>query len=117
MLLEPFNKECGMELYFAVLGLIAQVILLILLYLMLNEMRRARCFLEEWLSRAYGRRRRVTILSSRFAPWLPIYAIWTWRGNSWELEIGTVPLGHVPGAPPSYPGSFQGQRVKTACAQ
>ena len=44
-------------------------------------------------------------------------AIWCWRGGSWELESGSVPLGFEPGPPPKYQGSFVGQRVKSQCTR
>lgn len=45
------------------------------------------------------------------------FAIWCWRGASWELESGSVPVGFQPGKRPSYQGSFVGQRVKSECVR
>ena len=44
-------------------------------------------------------------------------AIWCWRGTCWELESGSVPAGFESGKPPTYQGSFVGQRVKSECAR
>lgn len=42
-----------------------------------------------------------------------ILAIWIWRHGCWELDEKSVPPGCVADKQPSFPGSFEGQRVKT----
>lgn len=44
-------------------------------------------------------------------------AIWIWRHRQWELDEKSVPSGYVADRPPAFPGSFEGQRVKTECVR
>lgn len=44
-------------------------------------------------------------------------AIWIWRHRQWELDEKSVPAGYVADRPPAFPGSFEGQRVKTECVR
>jgi len=39
--------------------------------------------------------------------------IWEWRDGSWQFVAENKAAGIDPGAPPAYPGSFTGERVKT----
>lgn len=45
----------------------------------------------------------------------PVYAIWIFKGQCWELDLKSVPAGYSADSPPSFTGSFEGQRVKTEC--
>ena len=56
-------------------------------------------------------------ISSHGIAFASAYAIWSWRGSSWELDSGSVPAGHEPGKPPAFQGTFAGQRVKTECTR
>lgn len=46
-----------------------------------------------------------------------LVAIWIWRHHGWELDAKSVPPGYVADRPPSFPGSYEGQRVKTECVR
>jgi len=41
------------------------------------------------------------------------YLIWEWRDGGWQVVAESKAAGIDPGAPPAYPGSFTGERVKT----
>lgn len=57
-----------------------------------------------------------TTVSSHFGPGMPpIFAIWINKGRCWELDLNSVPPGYAAGNPPSFQGSFEGQRVKKEC--
>jgi hypothetical protein len=40
-------------------------------------------------------------------------AVWEWRDCRWRLISTNVPEGTDVGPPPSYPGAFDGETVKT----
>lgn len=46
-----------------------------------------------------------------------LLAIWIWRHHCWELDAKSVPPGYIADRPPSFPGSFEGQRVKAECVR
>ena len=45
----------------------------------------------------------------------PVFAIWVYTNRKWELDVKSVPPGYSAGSPPTFAGSFEGQRVKTDC--
>ena len=104
---------------FSILIVVTQGGIVYLLYCLLEEVRQARHSLENPPPNNVNVHSPVKgVLSSRFAlPRNAAYAIWTWRGNRWELELGTVPPGHEPGGPPQHQGSYHGQRVKAECVR
>ena len=102
-----------MDIALNILLLVAQGGIILFLFALLVEARRVRCLLD---ARYAGKVCRVRVTATHHAgSGSSAYAIWTWRDEHWELELGTVPLGHEAGDPPIFPGSFAGQRVKTQC--
>ncbi len=41
------------------------------------------------------------------------FAVWEWRDCRWRMISDNLPDGVEPGAPPAYPGAFDGEIVKT----
>lgn len=104
---------------FYFLIVLAQGGIVYLLYCLLDEVRRARHSIENPPPNNINFHSLTkTVLTTHFAlPRNSAYAIWTWRGNHWELEVGTVPPGHEPAGPPPHNGSYTGQRIKTECVR
>jgi len=109
------------------LSLLIQAGLFVLGCLIWQELRGARTALEKFPRPPYTLRpvpmtkfafrtyRTRTSRHTFFSRCPPVFAIWAWRGTCWELELGTVPPGYEPVSPPTFKGSFHGQRVKTEC--
>ena len=106
-----------MNTVFWVLLLGTQAAGLFLLYVLVEEMRRTRCLLENRLQRAsISISAKTTVSSDHHSDMCP-YAIWSWHAVGWRLEPETVPRGYAAKEPPSFAGSFPGQRVKTQCTK
>lgn len=107
-----------MSITLQVLMLAVHVGLLYVMYKIYGELSRTRRILRA----KYRARRPFSGPSSFRAPSVDkrviiALAIWIWRHRQWELDEKSVPPGCVADHPPSFPGSYEGQRVKTECVR
>jgi len=91
-------------------------IVLFLIYQMLVELRA----LNASLSAPGGildaiRRRKETVSASGDKG--PPTTVWVFRNQRWHVETSSASPDYLPGPPPTTPGSFEGQRIKTVCAR
>ena len=83
-------------------------------FCVMKELERIRRVLERQNTSPTFVHSKVTVSSYVGQP-PPVYSIWVCIGRRWELDPKSVPAGYVPGPPPSFPGSFENQKVKTEC--
>ena len=95
------------------LMLVSQVALLWVVFAILQELRCLRGIVAGPRRDAVTPSDDDTLLGLQAAA----YAIWCWRGKSWELDLGSIPAAHEAGKCPAFSGTFVGQRVKTECTR
>jgi hypothetical protein len=105
-----------MQLALILVTAIIQAATLYFVYSLVQELARIRTMLDRWSSRPVEIIEEKPYTSSHKHIIIK-YAIWVWRGDSWELDLASVPAGSEAGAPPSFRGAFEGHRVKQELAR
>jgi hypothetical protein len=55
----------------------------------------------------------IPMVHSHLYPAPDCFAVWIWRGGQWALILEDLPPGVNPGPAPAWPGSYEGDRVRT----